>query len=757
MTANNEDVEISSYIGQKGYTIYKEALTIEEQVYIRKELTAKPFIPKSPVQPPGFPIYRESKHKFYIPRYFGYENYGEPDDCKIPEGDDINITFNGKLRDYQEEVVDIYLEKTKNNKYGGGGLLELKTGAGKCLAKNTPVLMYDGTIKMVQDIFEGELLMGDDSTPRCVLTLARGREMMYKIISDKGDYYVVNESHILSLVNNNNIIDISVKDYLNLNENEKNILKGYKTGIYFKDINVGIDPYDYGEWLCMSKSKCIPYEYKCNSRYKQLILLAGIIDSIGRVFEDRYEIHYYDNGFLDDIIFIARCIGISAYKYEHINNNNDKNFHKKVIVYGNSIRYIPTKEVILKNVNNLDKNNLVYNISVERLQEDDYYGFEIDGNRRFVLGDFTVTHNTVIGLNIISRVGKKALIIVHKGFLLNQWIERIEQYLPAARVGKIQGQIIDIENKDIVIGMLQSLSMKEYPSEIFNSFGMTVVDEVHHISSEVFSRSLTKIVTRYTLGLSATMNRKDGLTKVFKMYLGDILYKSKSNNDDRVLVKAIEYKTVDDEFNEVETDYRGNPKFSTMITKLCSFNHRSEYILNIIKNELQLNPNQQMIVLAHNKNLLTYLHDAIQHRNIATVGYYVGGMKEEQLKISEKKQVIIATFAMASEGLDIPSLTTLLFATPKTDITQSVGRILRMKHAQPVVIDIIDQHDIFKMQWSKRKAFYMKNKYKIVQTDDYNKNNWFVKYDPEVLVETKKTSKKGQCLIKVDNLNISDE
>ena len=85
------------------------------------------------------------------------------------------------------------------------------------------------------------------------------------------------------------------------------------------------------------------------------------------------------------------------------------------------------------------------------------------------------------------------------------------------------------------------------------------------------------------------------------------------------------------------------------------------------------------MILAINKSLLQYLHDAIEHRNIATVGYYIGGMKEEELKKSEYKKVIIATYAMAEEGLDIKTLTTLLMATPKVDVTQSIGRILRKK------------------------------------------------------------------------------
>jgi superfamily II DNA or RNA helicase len=110
------------------------------------------------------------------------------------------------------------------------------------------------------------------------------------------------------------------------------------------------------------------------------------------------------------------------------------------------------------------------------------------------------------------------------------------------------------------------------------------------------------------------------------------------------------------------------------------------------------------------------LYDAIAGRNIASVGYYVGGMKEAALKESESKKVIIATYSMAAEGLDIKTLTTLIMATPKTDIEQSVGRILRERHGTPVVVDVIDKHDLFQKQWAKRKAFYRKQNYKIIQT-----------------------------------------
>jgi superfamily II DNA or RNA helicase len=464
-------MEINTYLGQKGYTIPKNELTIEQQKQIRCDLSIKPFTVGEFGDHKSFPAYRESNNKFYVPHYYGIEKFGVPKQYKISEGTNIDLEFSGKLRESQEEPVDTYIKHVHNMKYGGG-LLELPCAAGK----------------------------------------------------------------------------------------------------------------------------------------------------------------------------------------------------------------------------------------------------------------------TVLSLNIISRLKKKTFIIVHKEFLMNQWIERIQQFLPKARIGKIQGQIIDIEDKDIVIGMLQSLSMKEYPSSLFESFGLTIVDEVHHISSEVFSNSLFKIVTKYMLGLSATMNRKDGTSYVFKMFLGDVVFKGKRDEGRNVVVRAIEYQVDDDDFNEVKLDYRGKPAYSTMISKLCEYNRRSEFILKVLSDMFSENINQQVMILAHNKNLLKYLHDAIKHRNIATVGYYIGGMKEAALKETEGKKVVIATYAMAAEALDIKTLTTLIMATPKTDIEQSVGRILREKHSNPIVVDIVDSHDLFKNQWRKRKTFYKKENYKIYYTTSKkytpNISDWLVDYIP---------------------------
>lgn len=480
--------EICTYLGPKGYTIYKENISIQEQQYIRNELNVKPYVPKSMGKVESFPIYRESHKKFYVPRYFGESIYGEPDEIRIPDPQSIDIEFKGDLRDYQKNIVKSY----KDNISNGGGLLEIPCGRGK----------------------------------------------------------------------------------------------------------------------------------------------------------------------------------------------------------------------------------------------------------------------TVMALKIISMLKVKTLIIVHKGFLLNQWVERINEFLPEAKIGIVQGQTIDIEGKDIVIGMLQSLSMKEYPQNMFESFGLTVVDEVHHIAAEVFVRSLFKLVTKYVLGLSATMQRKDGLSKVFKMFLGDIIYKEKQKGNDKVLVKVIEYKTNDDEFNEMKYDFRGNPAYSTMISKLCSFNPRSEFIIKVIKDLYDEDNTRQIMILAHNKNLLTYLFKAIEYRNIASVGYYVGGMKTEALKESETKKIIIGTYAMASEALDIKTLTTLVMASPKTDVTQSIGRILRTNHIQPLVVDILDTHDVFQKQGLKRRKYYVKQNYRIIKTtnQEYDNNSWETLYEPgtkQKKIKKDQDPMKGTCLIKV--------
>lgn len=358
---------------------------------------------------------------------------------------------------------------------------------------------------------------------------------------------------------------------------------------------------------------------------------------------------------------------------------------------------------------------------------------------------------TVMALKIVSLLQKKTLIIVHKEFLMNQWIERIEEFLPHSKVGKIQGTTFDVEGKDIVIGMVQTLYDKDYDVDAFSCFGLTIIDEVHRIGSEQFSKTLFKTITPYMLGISATVDRKDNLTKILYMFIGEKIYSIKRDNDDAVSVRGIHYKSNDAAFNETETDFRGMPKYSTMISKLCEYGPRSDFVIRILQDLIIENRGSQIMVLCHNRSLLTYLHEGINHRNFTTVGYYVGGMKQNKLLETESKQIVLATYAMAAEALDIKTLSTLVMITPKTDITQSVGRILRMKHENPIIVDIVDTHDVFRNQWAQRKRFYKKNNYRIFEIDSTQYKGMTIDSSWKKTFESSATAKLDLSVVEADH------
>jgi len=197
----------------------------------------------------------------------------------------------------------------------------------------------------------------------------------------------------------------------------------------------------------------------------------------------------------------------------------------------------------------------------------------------------------------------------------------------------------------------------------------------------------------------------------------------------------------------------------TKISKCPNCKKRLKYEQHYIENPY-VKPLEQLhtLILSHNLNVLHYIYNKIVCKNIASVGYYIGGMKETELKKSEKKQIVLATFSMASEALDIPSLNAEFLITPKTDIVQSVGRILRAKHAfsEPIIYDIKDNHDIFQKQWAKRKAYYTKQNYNIVECDSYNYQKDISKWrTTNKSIATKKVEQVKNC--KTSSCSSSDK
>ena len=782
---------IKTILTRRGYTIIKQHFGFRDIHKSKKLLTVTPFVNENiGIKPNPFPVYLESINKLYMPRYFGLQQFGEPDKIKLNKSIGINLEFNGSLREKQMPAINSFLKSCEKGTYSSqsyGGILSLPCGFGKCLGFNTPIMMYDGRIKMVQDVVVGDKLMGDDSRPRNVLSLARGKETMYKVIPTKGDSYIVNESHILSLKCCNKSrypkgtkVDMSVLDYLALPKSyhgSSGPLLGYRVPVEFPEKYVDLDPYALGYWLGdgkrtpnkflymlqkhnLIKNKHIPILYKCNSRKNQLELLAGIIDSNGSYKDDGYDIIQKKENLLDDIIFIARSLGFAAYKKKCIKSciykgEKIEGIYYKTNIHGSRLEEIPVKCPHKKALPRKQiKDVLNTRIRLEKQDLDDYYGFEIDGNRRFLLGDFTVTHNTICALYLIAQLKRKTIIAVHKEFLMEQWIERIEQFLPDARIGIIQQNKVQVKNKDIVLAMIQSISMKSYPSEVFDGFGFTIVDECHHISSQVFSRCLPKIGNQYMLGLSATPKRKDGLSKVFHWYLGPMVYQIKNRDIENVNVHLIEYNSDNETYTKMELTNYGKVSMPKIVNNICYYKKRNQFIVRLIKYIVK-DPNRKILVLSDRREQLRYIYDRIVKKEICSIGYYVGGMKKKERKESETKQVMMGTYSMSSEGLDVKELNTIIFASPKSDIVQSIGRMLRMiTETIPTAYDIIDNSiSMIKRQSIKRIRFYKTNKYNLITHEVNDKKD----NKPCNLLSQFKKNKYNQEIFKQQQKNIQKQ
>lgn len=710
----------------KGFKLKKESISEEELKKIQSELTVKPFVIKDyDFNNNPFPVYRSSTSSIYIPKFYAINKYGVPSLSSERTGVDININFKGDLRPNQLEIMNNVKEKIEKN---DSCVLSVGCGQGKCLAFDTEILMYDGSIKKVQDVVVGDKLMGDDSNPRNVISLARGKEEMFEIVPEKGESYTVNRSHILSLRSNfgksrGSFIDISVNDCIDILKKyrNRNVFSGYRVPINFSEKKISLDPFILGVWLCSNNiedkyldvlrsldlgknlKKHIPIVYKCNSRSVRMKLLEGIMST------DKYSNNVlvcYSETLSHDIKYLCRSLGFCCY----ITRKN----HLYVLE--------------IEGINSVSSEHLFYNFKIVPKLIDNYYGFEIDGNRRFVLGNFDVTHNTVMALWMISKLGKKTLILVHKEFLLNQWIERIEQFLPDARIGIIRQKKIDVENKDIVIGMIQSITSRKYPKETFDSFANVVIDECHRICSRSFSQALFSVATKYSLGLSATPHRMDGLSKLLNWFLGDIIVPDSGVKELKPTIKYVKanYK----EEPSVSYNMRGKVNMPSLITDISIDPVRNKQIVELVKECLK--ENRKILIMTERRCQCQILSSMIDKSNLeCLVGIYIGGMSAEDLEITNTKDVIISTYAMTAEGYDNKKIDTLIMATPRSSpsLEQIIGRCLRQKNINtPLVIDIYDNIESLGRQFKGRERFYKKQKYNIDGKTEVSEKNTLENY-----------------------------
>jgi len=357
-----------------------------------------------------------------------------------------------------------------------GGSKHVVIGKPGCFKAGTRVLMYDGDVKNVENIKQGERVMGDDSTPRVVQELCHNYDEMFEIIPNKGITITVNRQHILSLKctgynshKKGEIIDITVDEYLKKSKTFQKRYKWYRTGVEFSTNKVEFHPYIIGVWLgdgtsatCeitnidkeivdylqdyftrkgylitkkgsdkeksityrirsqegtkgkngflnflrknnLLNNKHIPHKYKINSRENRLELLAGLIDTDG-YYDTKgkgFEITQKNERLVDDIIFVSRSLGFSAYKkicLKSCRNSPDPNHvdtYYRCFISGNGIEEIPSKlhrKQSLKR--NQIKDNLVTGFKLKSVGYGEYYGFTLSNNHRFLLEDFSVVHNT---------------------------------------------------------------------------------------------------------------------------------------------------------------------------------------------------------------------------------------------------------------------------------------------------------------------------------------------------------------------------
>jgi superfamily II DNA or RNA helicase len=348
---------------------------------------------------------------------------------------------------------------------------------------------------------------------------------------------------------------------------------------------------------------------------------------------------------------------------------------------------------------------------------------------------------TVMAIKLAVMLGLKTLIIVHKSFLQDQWIDRINKF-STGKVGSIRRSKIDVEGKDFVVAMIQSLCKRDYDDSIFAEFGLVICDESHHFSSKQFSKALAKSGAKYTLALSATPYRNDGLINIMHWYLGEIMYQEKTQPNPNVVSKIISFKSSNEQlFSEKKRYFNGQLRVDCvkMISNILKIEERNNHLINII-NELRKINDRKILILSGRKDHLKLLKNGVDNlinqdvknkiilKDECKTYYYTGDLKQnERIEAERNADVFFATYEMASEALDIERLNCVVFATPKKDVNQSTGRILRKileeGDLRPLVIDFLDKLSIFNTQGLTRAKFFKSSKYQ---------NQYYYLYDDKI-------------------------
>ena len=299
------------------------------------------------------------------------------------------------------------------------------------------------------------------------------------------------------------------------------------------------------------------------------------------------------------------------------------------------------------------------------------------------------TGKTVMGIEVIRRLGCPTAVLVHKSFLMEQWAERIAEFLPQARIGFLRGDAAATgDDHDVVICMIQSLLAREYDREVYESFGLVLSDEVHRLGAAQWQQVIHRFSAPRRLGLSATPHRKDGLTRVFVSAIGPIAHKMEvERRPPRLEVVRLQTSVNPREYTQSWGSRR--PMVGKLVTLLSQREERTTRIVTDAARAVKAG--RKVLVLTARVDHVNKMVGSLSMLGI-DASRYTGGMKPEEQERATDSDVVVGTYPMAQEGLDVPAFDTLLLATPQSEVEQAVGRILREHDGKrpPLVVDYVD-------------------------------------------------------------------
>jgi len=310
-----------------------------------------------------------------------------------------------------------------------------------------------------------------------------------------------------------------------------------------------------------------------------------------------------------------------------------------------------------------------------------------------------------VALRVASSIGKRTLVVVHKEFLLTQWRDRIRQFLPDSTVTVIQGQKPMEADADFVIAMLQTLCLRlpcgsSGAAKLVATCGFAVIDEAHHMAARSFSELFFHLSVKRLLGLTATPTRKDGCTVMLHMFMGKHAFLLEDTHGNATQKPSVRYLTYNSPCLITRELAAGSVQ--KVKTELTQDAKRNAMLCEVLWS-LAVQGRQIICLSDRVAHLTALLHLFRSSPSVVACesSLYVGGQKKAERERAESEcDVIFATFAIASEGLDVPRLDTLVLASPAADITQSIGRIQRPCQNKQALL-IVDVQDNTCQQFSR--------------------------------------------------------